>query len=328
MKSNFQKLTQGFSLTEGESYQLINSIISNELNQTQTAATLALYLNRPLQLQELSGFKNALIDNCTPINLCKESIDVCGTGGDGKDTFNISTISALVLAASGVPVAKHGNYGSTSISGSSDILNYLGYKFVSNEACLNDELYEHNFCFMHAPLFHPALKNVSCQRKEIGVRTFFNLLGPIANPANIVAKFVGVFNLDTARLYNYYLQNSDLRYAIVNTTDGYDEISLTAPFKLYTNQKEQLISPEELGFTTVATADLKSGATIDEAAKIFTNVLKNECTKAQKDVVLANSAMAYCCYHTGVSIEEAINICKETIESKMAFELLKQITLN
>jgi len=328
MKSNFQKLTQGFSLTEGESFQLITAIINKELNPTQTAATLALYLNRPLQLQELSGFRNALIDNCTPVNLCKEAIDVCGTGGDGKDTFNISTISALVLAASGVPVAKHGNYGSTSISGSSDILNYLGYKFVSDEDGINDELYKHNFCFMHAPLFHPALKNVAGQRKELGIRTFFNLLGPIVNPANIAAKFVGVFNLDTARLYNYYLQNSDLRYAIVNTIDGFDEISLTAPFKLFTNEKEQLISPEELGFNTVATADLKSGATISEAAKIFTNVLKNECTKAQKDVVLANSAMAYCCYDTGISIEEAINICKETIESKKAFGLLKQITLN
>lgn len=328
MKTNFQKLSEGFSLTEKESYQLINSIINKQLNPTQTAATLAFYLNRPIQLQELNGFKSALLDNCLPVTLHKDCIDVCGTGGDGKDTFNISTISALVLAASGVPVAKHGNYGSTSISGSSDILNYLGYKFITNEIEINEELYKHNFCFMHAPLFHPALKNVSTYRKELGVRTFFNLLGPLVNPSTIVAKFVGVFNQDTARLYNYYLQKTDLRYSIVHSTDGYDEVSLTSSFKLYTNTTEKLITPEEIGFSTINAKELMAGTTIKEAAKLFTNVLKNECTKAQKDVILANSALAYCCYDPGISFEEAREKCRETIESKKAYELLKQITYN
>lgn len=328
MKIIFEKLAQGFSLTEQESYQLITDIVHQNMNATQIAAVLTFYISRPIQLQELGGFKNALIDNCISVTLHKNAIDVCGTGGDSKNTFNISTISGLVLAASGVPVAKHGNYGSTSVTGSSDILSHLGYKFETNPDVLNEQLEKYNFCFMHAPLFHPALKGMVQHRKEIGIRTFFNLLGPLVNPANINAKYVGVFNQETARLYSYHLQNENVNYAIVHSVDGYDEVSLTAPFKLYSSMSEQIISPEELGFEVLCPADLHSGKDVKEAGQLFISVLKNESSKAQKNVVLANSAMAYCCYHPEVSRKDAISICRETIESKQAYYLLKNLTAN
>lgn len=328
MKIAFNLLCDGHNLTEDEAYQLMQSIYKNELNASQISAVMAFYIARPITVNELTGFKKALLDVCIPVTLYREAIDVCGTGGDKKNTFNISTLSALVLAASGIPVAKHGNYGSTSISGSSDILNYLGYAFKSTSDELNQQLEKHNICFMHAPLFHPALKVVAQQRKELGTRTFFNMLGPLVNQANVKYKYIGVYDLEIARLYNYLLQQSLTKYSIVHSLDGYDEVSLTSSFKYISNKGEQTIAPHELGFKTLKKEHIFGGETIKEAADIFVTILKNECTQEQKNVVIVNSALAMHCYDANKSIADCISICRETIESKKTYQLLNQLINN
>jgi anthranilate phosphoribosyltransferase len=234
----------------------------------------------------------------------------------------------LVLAASGIPVAKHGNYGSSSVSGSSDILKYLGYQFKTNSDDLNHEFNQHNICFMHAPLFHPALKTVAASRKELAVKTFFNLLGPLVNPANINFRYVGVYGLEVARLYNYILQKDQANYCLVHSMDGYDEVSLTSSFKYITKTTEQTIEPESLGFSMINQDDLFGGKTISDAANIFVNVLKNECTTAQKNAVVVNSALAMNAYETDKTIHGCIEICKETIESKKTYTLFKNLISN
>lgn len=325
MKKNIEKLSMGYALTKSEAAELITSLINNELNEAQISSVLAFYRLRPVQLQELKGIKSALENYSYKIELDKETIDVCGTGGDSKNTFNISTLSAIVLAATGVPVAKHGNFGSTSISGSSDILKYFGYNFTNDRDELNRQLNQFNICFLHAPLFHPSLKGVAQLRKDVGYRTFFNLLGPLLNPVNICAKFVGVFNLETARLYHYYFQEENLRYSIVNSLDGYDEISLTGNFRVYTNNSERVISPTEINFNLLKPFELIAGKSIEESAGIFLNVLQGNSTESQKNVTIANSAAAYCCYHPGSTFEHAVFHCKEALESGKAYNLFKKI---
>lgn len=319
-------LCHGHTLSETEAYQLLQDICNNYYNASQIAAIMAFYIARTITVDELMGFRKALLDVCIPVKLDKEAIDVCGTGGDQKDTFNISTLSALVLAASGIPVAKHGNYGSSSVSGSSDILKHLGYEFKTNSDDLNKEFNQYNICFMHAPLFHPALKTVAETRKELGTKTFFNLLGPLVNPANISFRYVGVYGLEVARLYNYILQKDKADYCLVHSMDGYDEVSLTSSFKYITKKSEQTIEPETLGLQKLIQQDLFGGKTIEDAAKIFVSVLKNECSTAQKNVVIANSALAMNAYDKTRNIETCISICKETIESKKTYELFKNIT--
>lgn len=325
MKTAFDLLCRGHNLTETEAYILFQDICENKLNSSQIAAIMAFYIAKPITVNELMGFRKVLLEMCIPVKLEKNAMDVCGTGGDQKNTFNISTLSALVIAASGIPVAKHGNYGSSSVSGSSDILNYLGYQFKTTSDELNNELNTHNVCFVHAPLFHPALKNVAIQRKELGVKTFFNMLGPLVNPANISFKYIGVYDLEIARIYNYILQKDNSNYCIVHSIDGYDEVSLTAPFKYITNTTEKTLTPESLGFKRLTEESIFGGIAIKDNATIFLNVLKNECTNAQKKVVIANSAFAMNGYNPKKTIEECISICNETVESKAAYILFKQL---
>lgn len=326
MKTYFEKLSQGYSLTHQEAYHLMGGLMQNELNESQTAAVLSFYRSRSITLQELSGIKEALEERSIRLEFDQATIDVCGTGGDGRNTFNISTLSAIVIAACGIPVAKHGNYGSTSVSGSSDILQYLGYEFTNDVDVLQEQLDKHSICFLHAPLFHPALKQFALLRKEIGFRSFFNLIGPLTNPVNISAKFVGVYNLETARLYHYYLQSQGIRYTVVNSIDGYDEISLTGVVKQFTERSEKLISPADLNFDSVAPSDIVGGNSMAESAEMFVNILQNKSTTARKNVVLANAATAYCCYSPLTSFEEAKALCSEAIDSGKAFNLLKNIT--
>jgi len=328
MKTTFDMLCHGHTLSEREAYQLLQTIYKGELNASQIAAVMAFYIARPVTANELTGFRNALLDVCVPVKIDKEAIDVCGTGGDEKNTFNISTLSALVLAASGVTVAKHGNYGSSSVSGSSDILNYLGYKFKSTSDELNRELDTHNICFMHAPLFHPALKIVAAQRKELGTRTFFNMLGPLVNPANIKYRYIGVYNMEIARLYNYILQKSESTYTLVHSLDGYDEVSLTSSFKHITGSGEKTMEPYDLGFSNQNASSINGGQTIKEAATIFINVLNNECTNEQKNVVIANSALAMHCYKPETSMADCLAGCRETIESKKTALSFKHLINN
>jgi len=325
MSSAFNSLYQGHILSETEAYQLLQSILRNELNTSRITAIMAFYIARPITVAELTGFRKALLEVCNPVKLDKEAIDVCGTGGDHKNTFNISTLSAIVLAASGIPVAKHGNSGSSSVSGSSDILTHLGYQFKLSSDDLNKELNTHNICFMHAPLFHSALKTVAVPRKELGVKTFFNILGPLLNPANINFRYIGVSGLDIARLYTYILQKEAANFCLVHSVAGYDEVSLTSAFKCVSRHSEKIIEPETLGFERITEASIYGGKTIQEAGTIFLNVLNNESTAPQKNVVIANSAVAMHSYNPHKSIEDCIATCKETIESKKASHLFKQL---
>lgn len=328
MTPSFELLYQGHHLSETDAYTLLESIYKNDLNPTKIAVVIAFYMARPITVHELSGFRKALLDACIPVKLDRPAIDVCGTGGDQKNTFNISTLSAIVLAAAGVTVAKHGNYGSSSVSGSSDILQYLGYRFKSKPDELCRELDTYNVCFIHAPLFHPALKQVATQRKELGKRTFFNMLGPLVNPANVSHRYIGVYDLEIARLYHYLLQQDQAAYSIVHSLDGYDEVSLTSGFKQISKSGERVARPADLGFATIAPESIYGGSTLKEAAEIFMNVLKNKSTEEQKNVVIANSALAMNCYCPELSQDECLGCCRESIESKKALHLFKRLISN
>lgn len=321
----FQKLCTGHILSEREAYALMLDLASQKLNDYQISILIGIFKTRHISLQELNGFKNALLELAIKIDLHKPCVDVCGTGGDKKNTFNISTLSAIILAAAGVPVAKHGNYGASSVSGSSDILQYFGHKFKSNPSELNFDLEKHNICFIHAPLFHPSLKTVAPIRKSLGITTFFNLLGPLVNPANPKYRYIGTFNSKIARMYNYILQESNHEFTIVHSLDGYDEISLTNETKIYTNTKETLLSNTDFGFKKLQPEDLYGGETIKSAADIFINVLQNKATIAQQDVVLANTALAMNCYYSQLTLAECIAKSREAIESNKAYNLFKNI---
>jgi anthranilate phosphoribosyltransferase len=326
MKATLNKLFEHQTLSEQDAYNILTRIGKGDFNHSQIAAFLTVYLMRNISVGELKGFRNALLDLCLKIDLSEfNTIDVCGTGGDGKNTFNISTLSAFVIAGAGYKVAKHGNYGVSSSCGSSNVLEHLGYQFTNEETVLKQQIDEANFCMMHAPLFHPAMKNVGPIRKELGIKTFFNMLGPLVNPSFPQNQLVGVFNLEIARIYNYLLQDSDKNYTILHSLDGYDEISLTGKFKAISNNGDQLLTPEKIGFNTQKQSDIFGGDTIDEAAKIFINVLNNDCTAEQRNVVLANSSFAIQCFEPNKSLEECTTIAKESLESGNAYKTLKKL---
>ncbi|MEI8048270.1 MAG: anthranilate phosphoribosyltransferase, partial [Bacteroidota bacterium] len=305
----------------------MKGLCEQQYNDHQVAFILGLFKTRIMDLGELTGFRNALMKLCIPVKLHKPTIDVCGTGGDNKNTFNISTLSAFVLAASGVPVAKHGNFAATSVSGSSDILKHFGYLFKTNEQELQDDLEKNNLCFIHAPNFHTALKNVGPVRRGLKTNTLFNLMGPLVNPAQTEFKYVGVFNRSVARLYNFFLQTGTTQYYLVNSLDGYDEISLTSDVLITSGKGEQVIPIDELPFNTIKPEEISAGNSIEDAAKIFSAVLQNEASEAQKNVVLINSAYAMQCY-THQHLDECIAVCGESIESKKAFQLFNRIIKN
>ncbi len=321
----FQKLCAGHILSELEAKALMIELTSQKLNEYQISVMIGIYKTRHISMQELTGFKNALMELAIKIELHKPCLDVCGTGGDKKNTFNISTLSAIILAAAGVPVAKHGNFGASSVSGSSDILNYFGHQFKTNADELNYDLEKYNICFIHAPIFHPGLKTASPIRKNIGISTFFNLLGPLVNPANPQYRYIGTFNAKIARMYNYIFQESNHTYTIVHSIDGYDEISLTSESKVYSNSKETFIDHTNFNLSKLEGKDLYAGETIKDAATIFLNVLQNKATKAQKDVVLANTALAMNCYDSKITLLDCYDKSKEALESKKADNLFKNL---
>ena len=256
------------------------------------------------------------------------TIDLCGTGGDGKNTFNISTLTSFIVAGTGNKVAKHGNYGVSSVSGSSNMLEYLGYNFTNDGDTLKRQISEANICFLHAPLFHPAMKAVGPVRKELGLKTFFNMLGPLVNPSNPQNQMVGVFNLEVARIYNYLLQENSKNYGIVYSLDGYDEISLTSSFKLFTKDNEQIISPEELGLKRLNQSEIFGGDSVGEAAKIFVSILDGEGTKAQNNVVLTNAAFALKILDNNKSFEIAFEESKESLLGLKAKRSLNKLIKN
>jgi len=313
-------------LTKEQAYETLTRIGKGDFNNSQIAAFLTIFLMRNISADELTGFQNALLDLCLKVNFNDfNTIDVCGTGGDGKDTFNISTLAAFVVAGAGYKVAKHGNYGVSSSCGSSNVLEHLGYEFTNDESVLKRQLDTANFCMMHAPLFHPAMKNVAPIRKELGIKTFFNMLGPLVNPSNPQNQLVGVFNLEIARIYNYMLQKSGKNYSIIHSLDGYDEISLTGKFKKYSNTNEALLSPEQIGFPQHSQEAIFGGNSIKDAATIFTNVLANKGTQSQQNVVLANASHAINCMEPTKSLQDCIFIAKESLASGKALASLTQV---
>ena len=327
MKKYLKKLYDSQTLTKQEARDVLLLISEGKVNPAEVASLLTVYLMRPISVEELRGYRDVLLELCVPVSIKKETIDVCGTGGDGKNTFNISTLSAFVIAACGVPVAKHGNYGVSSVSGSSNVLEHLGYKFTANVDALNKQLDTHNICFMHAPLFHPALKAVGSIRKEIGVKTFFNMLGPLVNPAKTTHKMVGVYNLELARVYHYLLQKENQKYCIVHSLDGYDEISCTSNFKVYSPQGERVVSPQEFNLPMLKEEDLFGGNTVEEAATILMDVLQNKGNKEQSNVLAINSAYAVHCY-TNKSVADCLQQTQEIIKSKKAYNLFTNLINN
>ena len=275
MKKILQYLFEHKTLSREQAKEVLTNIGKGIYNEHEVTAFMTVFLMRSITIEELQGFRDALLELCVAIDLNGlEVIDIVGTGGDGKNTFNISTLSCFIVAGSGQKVAKHGNYGASSISGASNVMEQLGYKFKNDKDKLKREVEDANICFFHAPLFHPALKTVGPIRKNLAMRTFFNMLGPMVNPANPKFQLVGVFNLEMARIYNYLLQQTGKAFTIIHGLDGYDEISLTNDTKVITNEGEKIMTPEQLGKRTVSPQDISGGSSVEEAAKIFMNILK------------------------------------------------------
>ncbi|HNU41853.1 MAG TPA: anthranilate phosphoribosyltransferase, partial [Cyclobacteriaceae bacterium] len=283
------------------------------------------YMMRSITVEELQGFRDAMLELCVPARFDQPVMDVCGTGGDGKNTINLSTLSSFVVAAAGQPVAKHGNYGVSSACGSSNLLEYFGYKFTNDHDELKRSLDKSNICFMHAPLFHPAMKNVAPIRKELGVKTFFNMLGPMVNPAFPTRQLVGVFSLELARQYGYLYQQSDKHFLILHSLDGYDEVSLTGAFKYFYNGGERLAQPADLGLPSVRYEEIKGGATVEESARIFMNVLENKGTIPQQSAVIANAAMALYCADEKGGLANAVYRATEALQSGKALQAFKKL---
>ncbi len=326
MKQILNQLFEQKHLSEQDAYNVLLRIGKGDFNQSQIAAFLTVFLMRNITVLELKGFQNALLALCKPVDLSDfNTIDVCGTGGDGKDTFNISTLSAFVIAGAGYKVAKHGNYGVSSSCGSSNVLEHLGYTFTNDENVLKKQLDKANFCMMHAPLFHPAMKHVGPIRRELGVKTFFNMLGPIVNPSFPKNQLAGVYSLETARLYNYLLQNSTKNYTILHSLDGYDEISLTGNFKAISNTGEHLYSPESIGFNTIAPSAIFGGNSVASSAKIFLAILENKGTTAQNNVIVANAAFAIQTLDSTKDFESCKALAKEALTSGKALKVLQKV---
>ncbi|MEO1434974.1 MAG: anthranilate phosphoribosyltransferase [Bacteroidota bacterium] len=293
MKAILNHLFEHKTLGQDESKSLLKRIAAGEFNEAQIASFLTVFMMRSITVEELEGFRDAMLELCIPIDLTEfDPMDLCGTGGDGKDTFNISTLASFVAAGAGVKVAKHGNYGVSSVSGSSNVIQYFGHEFTNDPDKLKKQIDRSNICFLHAPLFHPAMKNVAPIRRALKVKTFFNMLGPMVNPAFVQKQLVGVFSLELARLYGYLYQRSDKRFAILHSLDGYDEISLTGPFKMISHEDESILNPGDLDLPELTQEQLFGGQTVEEAAKIFATILKGDGTDAQNKAVLANAAMA------------------------------------
>ena len=321
MKKILEYLFEHKNLTREAARDVLVNISSGMYNESEIASFTTVFLMRSITIDELLGFRDALMSLCVPASFDGTPvIDIVGTGGDGKNTFNISTLSCFIVAGTNIKVAKHGNYGATSISGSSNVMEYLGYKFTNNNEQLSKQLDTANICFLHAPLFHPALKIVAPIRKNLGVRTFFNMLGPMVNPAIPKYQLVGVFSLEMARIYNYLLQLTDSTFSIIFTLDGYDEISLTDDTKVITNHGEQIFTPEYLGKRMVTSADISGGNSIADAAKIFMAVLNGSGTWAQNAVVLANAAMAIHCTGNFGSYDDCYALAVQSLESGKALE--------
>lgn len=326
MKKILQYLFEYKTLSRQQSREVLVNISKGTYNESEVTAFITVYLMRSITIDELQGFRDALLELCLKVDMDEYNlIDIVGTGGDGKNTFNISTLSCFIVAGTGNKVAKHGNYGATSISGASNVMEQLGYRFKSDAGCLKNEVETANICFLHAPLFHPALKTVGPIRKNLGVRTFFNMLGPMVNPAFPKYQLIGVYSLEMARIYNYLLQQTGKSFTIIHGLDGYDEISLTNDTKVINPEGEKIYSAEQLGKRMVNAQDIYGGNTVEESARLFKKILKGEGSWAQNAVVLANAAMALHCTGNYSNYEVAYRTAVESLESGKAYQSLQTL---
>ncbi|TYP73645.1 anthranilate phosphoribosyltransferase [Aquimarina intermedia] len=325
MKDLLNRLINHETISKDEAKQVLVNISNGAYNQSQIASFLTVYMMRSITVHELEGFRDALLELCVAIDLSDyNAIDLCGTGGDGKDTFNISTLSSFVTAGAGIHVTKHGNYGVSSTCGSSNVMEHLGIKFSNDKDFLTRSIEETGICVLHAPLFHPAMKNVAPIRRELAIKTFFNMLGPMVNPAFPKNQIVGVFNLELARMYGYLYQNTDKNYTIVHALDGYDEISLTGDTKIISNHSEGMLRPQDFGTSVLSQEEISGGNSIQDAATIFMNVLSGKGTQAQNNVVCANAGMAIATVENLTPLQ-GFEKAKESLLSGKGLEVLKKV---
>ena len=325
MKKILNRLTQYETLTEKESRNIIIEISEGKLNTSEISSFLTIYMIRNITIEELNGFRKALIELSVKIDLDEfDPIDLCGTGGDEKDTFNISTLASFVTAGSGVKVAKHGNYGVSSSCDSSNVLEYLGLKFNNDSDKIKTAVDKANICFLHAPLFHPAMKNVAPVRKELGLKTFFNMLGPMVNPSMPNKQIVGVYNLELARIYNYLYQSTDINYNIIHSIDGYDEISLTKGTKVYSRESEFILESKDFNLQNIESSKISGGKDIESSSKIFMDVLNGNASTEQENVVCANASLAIA-ISKNIPIIEAFVNAKESIKTKNALNCFNNL---
>jgi len=325
MKAILNRLINHEQLTKAEARDILVQMSEGKYNESQIAAFLTVFMMRSVGLEELEGFRDALLDLCIKVDVSDyNTIDLCGTGGDGKNTFNVSTLASFVTAGAGVQVTKHGNYGVSSISGSSNVMEHLGIHFSNDNDYLKRSLDQANICILHAPLFHPAMKNVAPIRRALGVKTFFNMLGPMVNPASPKNQLVGVFSLELARLYGYLYQKNNKKFSILHALDGYDEITLTGPTKVISNKTETMVIPEDFGLTAIDPSAIYGGNTVAEAATIFMNILDGNGSAAQNNVVCANAAMAIATVK-GCTIQEGFDQAQDSLLSKKGLARLKTL---
>ncbi len=326
MKTILNKLYNHERLSRSEATNILKDIAAEKYNDAHLVSFMTVFMMRPITADELAGFRNALKELSIKVDLSDyNTIDIVGTGGDGKDTFNISTLTSFVVAGTGQKVAKHGNYSVSSQSGSSDMLESFGYNFTNDESILRKHLEKANICFLHAPKFHPAMKAVSPSRKALALKTFFNMLGPLVNPSSPKNYMLGTFNLEIARLYNYILQDEDVNYGIVHALDGYDEISLTSGFKFFTKNGEQIINPEDIGQKRIKQSEIFGGNSVADAAKIFKSILDGKGTVAQNNVVLTNASYALKIIDETKSFDTAFEEAKDSLFSLKAKQSLDKL---
>ena len=327
MKDILQYLFEGKKLTREQAKNSLSEVGKGQHSEAEFASFLTVFKMRPIDSEELAGFRDAMFELSSKVDLSDYSgIDIVGTGGDGKNTFNISTLACFVVAGAGVNVTKHGNYAASSTSGSSNVLEYLGYKFSNETDKLKSHLDKGNFCFMHAPLFHPAMKHIAPVRRALKVPTFFNILGPMINPSSPKYQLLGVNNDENFAHYANVYDTLDVNFAIVNSLDGYDEISLTSDTKVGLSGKETVLSPNSFGMKALKPEDLFGGESVEDAANIFINVLENKATSAQKEVVLANAALALHVVHPQKTLLDCVAMARESLESGNALKCLKSVT--
>ncbi|MEW7279501.1 anthranilate phosphoribosyltransferase [Aquimarina sp. 2201CG1-2-11] len=325
MKNLLNRLINHETISKEEAKSVLVDISKGEFNQSQIASFLTVYMMRSITIEELEGFRDALLELCIAVDLKEYNpIDLCGTGGDGKDTFNISTLSSFVSAGAGIKVTKHGNYGVSSKCGSSNVMEHLGIKFSNDKDFLRRSIEEAGICVLHAPLFHPAMKNVAPIRRELGVKTFFNMLGPMVNPAFPKNQMVGVFNLELARMYGYLYQNTDKNFTIVHALDGYDEISLTGSTKTISNHTEGILTPRDFGVAALKQSEISGGDSIETSAKIFMDILSGNGTEAQNNVVCANAGIAIATVE-GLQPKQGFEKAKESLLSGKGLAALKKV---